>query len=293
MKVQNIQWRQYRALLLVIIMVVTMAGACSKDLLVAAVRATHNPFGYDLGLKVLPSKQSAARVMVCCHGYGHSNAIADVIRSMKVTSNHLVSFNFPDYQIRESDDHANTSFGTIDEIVPLLFVLKRLVVAMPLASLTLYGFSAGGGAVVNALALLYFPEYHDSLERFGISLDDLRAIRTALEAGCVLLDCPLKSVEEVMEVAGTSKNLAHVAAAFAKNNSRPIDVVGRLHDLQLNIILHFQQPDEILGNRDDHLFIERLRRANKGTTVVTLGYDGGHNSKHKELWQAYAQQAKC
>ena len=68
---------------------------------------------------------------------------------------------------------------------------------------------------------------------------------------------------------------------------RPIDTVLLISGMKLNILLHFQNPDEIIGNRDDSLFIDLLRKANKGTTTVVIGNDGGHNSFHTSLWNQY------
>jgi len=64
----------------------------------------------------------------------------------------------------------------------------------------------------------------------------------------------------------------------------PLETLTSLLGLKLTIILHFQKPDEILGNRDDALFIERLKKANTGITSVVIGFDGGHNSMHRTLW---------
>jgi hypothetical protein len=80
-----------------------------------------------------------------------------------------------------------------------------------------------------------------------------------------------------------------LAERYRANNMRPIDSVERIKGLKLNILLHFQQPDEIIGNREEQLFIDRLRAANSGITEVVIGHDGGHNSYHRSLWSAYAK----
>ena len=70
---------------------------------------------------------------------------------------------------------------------------------------------------------------------------------------------------------------------------RPIDSILKLQGLHLTIFLHFQNPDEMIGNRDDNLYIERLRTVNKGATLVTVGNDSGHCCYHPLLWKNYRE----
>jgi hypothetical protein len=58
--------------------------------------------------------------------------------------------------------------------------------------------------------------------------------------------------------------------------------------LSLRVLVYFETPDEALSNRDDALFIDRLRAFNKGGTVQAFsGNNGGHATYHKALWKAY------
>ena len=246
-----------------------------------------HPFAYDLGIKVLPSSHPDAQVTICAHGYGHSNKIADVMRSFQVFSDHIIGFNFPDYGITSQTDHAKSSFGSIDEILPLLYILKRCVVDLHIPVINLYGFSAGGGAIVNALAALNQNRFDADLKKIGITSKDKKQIFGALKNGLIILNCPLKSVEEIIELRGKSREFEILALRYVKNNMRPIDAIGALEGMALNILLHFQKPDEILSNRDDVLFIERLRATNKGDTTVVIGSEGGHNVFHASLWKQY------
>lgn len=248
---------------------------------------TTHPFSYDLGIKVLPSSHANAQVTICAHGYGHSNKIATVMRSFEVFSDHIIGFNFPDYGITAQTDHAKSSFGTINEILPLLYIIKRCVIDLQIRVVNLYGFSAGGGAIVNALAALNQKRFDAQLKEIGISIDEKKQILKALQDGLVILNCPLKSMEEIVAFRGTSSGFNLVVANYAKNNMRPIDAIHELEGLVLNILLHFQNPDEILSNRDDALFIERLRAVNKGNTTVVIGSEGGHNVFHASLWKQY------
>ena len=153
----------------------------------------------------------------------------------------------------------------------------------------MYGFSAGGGAIINALATLNQTYHDESLEKISIFKETKKQLLDVLEKGLIILDCPLKSIEEIIALRGKIRELEILSDHYTKNNMNPIDVLNLLVGLNLNILLHFQNSDEILGNRDDMLFVERLKQANKGTTTVLLGFDGGHNTYHASLWNAYKE----
>jgi hypothetical protein len=269
---------------------VSMDGGVTKDIvsLVSQISQQH-PFSYDLGIKVIPSKQAHAGITICCHGYGHSNKIINVVHAAQVIPDHLIGFNFPDYNITGATDHAKSTFGSINEILPLLYIIKRCVHDLELSEINLYGFSAGGGAIINALAVLNQSTYDAQLMDIGITAALKKQMLEAIERGLIILDCPLKSVEEILAHRGKSPGLEILMIRYAQNNMRPIDAIDALHGLRLTILLHFQQPDEILGNHDDVLFIERLRHANAGNTMVVIGSEGGHNVFHASLWQRYRE----
>ena len=248
-----------------------------------------HPFNYDLGVRVIPAKNEKAAATVCCHGYGHSNAIIDAVHSFRQIDNHLVSFNFPDYNcIAKRYDPSKSSFGSIDELLPLLYIIKKCVIDAELESINLYGFSAGGGALVNALAVLNQNIYQEQLKKIGIDSANKKKIIDAIQKGLIILDCPLKSIEEIIALRGKDAEFEILSKRYNANNMRPVDAIQKLHGMHLNILLHFQTVDEILGNRDDKLFVDRLNAANSGgQTRVILGNDGGHNSYHASLWREY------
>lgn len=246
------------------------------------------PFAYDLGIRRIPGKKENSPTIICCHGYGHSNAIIDVVHSFGVMQDHLVSFNFPDYDcVAKQYDPKKSTFGSIDEILPLLYILKKCVIDAKLESINLYGFSAGGGAIINALAVLNQHIYDEQLKAIGINADAKQKIIDSVQKGLIILDCPLKSIDEIMALRGADPEFQILSQRYIKNNMRPIDVVQNLKGMKLTILLHFQTPDEILGNRDDKLFADRLTTANNGKTIVIYGNDGGHNRYHASLWKEY------
>jgi len=256
----------------------------------------NHPFSYNLGVKIIPSKtqqEEIKEITICCHGYGHNNTIVDCVDAAHVIPRPLVGFNFRDYNITEKTDHHKSKYGTIDEILPLLYLIKYYACNKKIPIINLYGFSAGGGAVINALAVLNKYSYKDQLEHIGISQDDTKQILTALQRGDIILECPLKSMEEIMALRGSSPEFKIMSARYKKNNMNPIDSLNLLSGLTLHVILHFQKPDDILSNRDDNLFIERLQKANKGKTTVSFGTGGGHNTYHPNLWENYKKVKSC
>lgn len=251
---------------------------------------TPHPFHYDLGIEVLPTAQNEANVMICCHGMGSSNKLGHILRTYPEIKDHIVSFNFPDHGIVDNAYDANqTSFGSIEELLPMLYVLKKCVVEGKIESVNLYGFSAGGGAVINAIGTLNTSYYDSDLSRIGIKTEDKRRILTAIQRGRVILDCPLKSIEEIIAYRGSSLHMQTLADRYRKSGMRPIDALQKLANLKLDVVIHFQTPDKILSNRDDELFVKNLKDVNRdGNTTFVSGKDGGHNAYHRSLWKALA-----
>lgn len=250
---------------------------------------SHNHFFPTiLALKVLPASRANSPVMICCHGYGADNQISDSVRWCSGSAAHSISFNFPDFNcVAKSYDPKKSSFGSIQELLPLLYILKRCVIDAELPAISLYGFSAGGGAVINALAVLNHDRYDAQLYAIGISGSCKHKILAAIAKGAVILDCPLKSIEEVMDMRGKSSEFMVLAQRYKQNGLQPIDSLERLTGLSLTVLVYFEKNDDMLGNRDDTIFIDRLQTANQGTTHIITGSDGGHNGCHRLLWQKY------
>lgn len=276
-----------RFLVGLVCMVPVASNALSREALKQVLSAPH-PLGYNLGVTIIPNKHKDAPVMICCHGYGSGNSIGRAVSSAGVVADHIVSFNFYDHDFNpDTYDHHKSAFGSIKELLPLLYILKKIVIDAGLSSVNLYGFSAGGGVVVNTLAILNGTQYEKELLTIGIDTAARAKILDAIQAGLVILDCPLKSMAEIIDFRGKSPNLSILSKRYQANNMQPIDSVKLLRGLKLHILLDFQKGDQILSNRDDQLFIDRLREANSGTTDVIIGNDGGHNTMHTSLWREY------
>lgn len=249
------------------------------------------PFDYDLHVTRIPGESS--KTMICFHGMGGNYRIAHALkRTNKLLTENLVSFNFPDHSIREGYYNPHqTTLGTIQEILPAIYVLKQVIIDEGIAEVNLYGFSAGGGAIINTLAVLNSSRYDSFLSTINVSLEDKQKILGVIQKGYIILDAPLKSIAEIIDFRGVTKELEIVGERYRTNGMEPIDVLPQLTNLSLHFIVHFQVPDEILSNRDDNFFIERLEQYNqKGTTSVIIGSDGGHVRSHHTLWNYYLQE---
>jgi len=241
-----------------------------------------HPFSHDLHLISLPGKQP--RTIICFHGYGANYRIAETVQQM--THARVIGFNFPDHDLFEREyDPQRACFGTIEELLPAFFVLKQCVLDPGLGTVDLYGFSSGGGALINLLGVLNGSNWDPELLKLGIDGQGKRKLLSAIQQGTVILDAPLKSVEEIIDARGSTEELQILAAKYRDHGLRPIDSVKLLRGLKLRLVVYFEEIDEVISNRDDALFIERLQKANElGTTSVIRAKGGGHNGPHPSLW---------
>lgn len=249
------------------------------------------PFNYNIAIRTLKGKSADEPIMLCFHGYGSSNRLVDTLKTYPEIEDHLVSFNFPDFTLRPNTRNPeNSSFGTIQEILTPLYILKKLVIDGKIGRIDLYGFSAGGGALINTVAILNSDRFQDALVSIGISLEERKAILQAILKGYIILDVPLKSIDELVAFRGNTREFEILKTRYRENEMVPIDALSGLDKLPLKILLNFQNNDEALSNRDDDLYINRLRKYNRnGITCVVKGNDGGHVSYHKSLWKMYPE----
>lgn len=243
-------------------------------------------FQHDLHLSYTPGKSS--KVMILAHGMGGNYKIAGSVN----VENSLISFNFPDYdygrRIKEADQ---TTYGTINELLPFLYVIKKCVLIDGHQEVDLYGFSAGGGAIINVISVLNTTRHDESLQKIGIFQNEKEKMLQAIQKGVIILDTPLKSVREIIDFRGSSKELEIIGKRYKENDMEPIDSLKNLNGLSLHFIVHFQNPDEILSNRDDDLYFAALKKHNlNGTTKLVIGSDNGHAIPHPSLWEFYYKQ---
>lgn len=277
------------ALLFFLMLISSLAGrleAINADKLNQVFTENPTPFNYDLQLKILPNEKLDAELLICMHGMGGDSTLCNIIRSNPIIPYHIIAFNFPDYGLRYRSS-LKTTFGTFDEIAPALFVLKKSIIDGGADKVHLYGFSAGGGAVVNLLAVLNSSRYDPSLQKLGIDTAEKQKILQAIQQGSVILEVPLKSFDEIADISG-NREIRMLAQRAKDNGMTPFENVKEMKGLSLNLFAYFAYPDNILGNRDDDEFIKRLQTANKtGQTVAIIGQNAGHLGPHPELWDAY------
>lgn len=245
----------------------------------------NTPFDYDLHLTSLAGK--GKRTMICFHGYGANYEIIHYLK--KYVDATVIGFNFPDHDIGDREYSAEEmTFGTIDELLPALYVMKKSVLDQNLEAVDLYGFSAGGAVAVNVIGVLNTTEYDERLKEIGIGAAEKKRLIAAIQRGLVILDAPLKSMEEIIDLRGSSKEFERLAKNYRENGFRPLDSLEKWKGLSIRVLLYFGANDEVLSNRDDQLYIEKIREANAGGKVtVVIGEDGGHSAVHHALWKAY------
>lgn len=247
-----------------------------------------HPFAYDLHLVTVPG--SSSKAIICFHGMGMDYRIIDYVEQCSKEEATLISFNFPDHSIRVGSFNPNdTHFGSIKEILPALYVLKKAVIDSKFQEVTLYGFSAGGGAIINTLAVLNTSSYDKELKEIGIQKKEKKEILAAIQKGRVLLDAPLKSLREMLDYHEKMVELEIVAARYEKNEMEPIDNISKLNGLGLHFIVNFQSPDEVLSNRDDELYIERLKQLDSKGSLSFVIEGAGHGLPHPHLWDLHMQ----
>lgn len=245
---------------------------------------------YDPGIELLNASEVSAEITITCHGYGANKDIGYMVAERLDTP--ILTFNFPDHDIDDDFDIHTSSFGTIREYLPVVFMLKACV-ENGVSRINLYGYSAGGGAIINALAILNNPKYHESLVAIGVGDHDRVAIAQAVSNGLIILDTPLKSVTEILSIRPSEEAMQILAVRFSANGFEAIDVINQLAGLKLNVIVYFEVPDEILSNRDDELYFQKLKEVNKaGITQLVIGYDDGHFGPHEPLWTAVRVRSK-
>jgi len=245
------------------------------------------PFNYDVHQVTIPGTSS--KTIVLFHGMGGNYQLANIIKGNVDINDTLVSFNFPDYGYRIGlNDPSKTAFGTINEILPAIYVLKDVIIDQGKVDVDLYGFSAGGGAIINALGVLNSDKYDAELKKIGVSQMDKKRILDIVQKGFVILDVPLKSVSEIKDFRGPSQSYDKMMERFQANDMDPIKSIRKLTGLALNVIIFFQVPDEVLSNRDDMLFIDEFKKYNSnGITEAIFANEGGHSRMHYSLWQKY------
>jgi len=275
-----------RFLSLFSIAIVLFASSCSSN------SQKKPPFTYDL--RITSEEGSRKNAVVCLHGFGGDYQVGQSVTPFFKEKATVISFNFPDYGKKAGElDPEQTAFGSIDELLPALYVLKHTIIDRGFRNVCLYGFSAGGGALINSLYVLSTSSYDQELKEIGIFASHKKKMVEVISRGDVILDTPLKSIDEIVALHGLSDELKVIGARYKENGLDPINSLKKWGNLSLNVLVHFQEPDQVISNRDDELFIELLKEYNQGKTSVLRGSDSGHSLPHTSLWTHYLKNTSC
>lgn len=257
-------------------------------LLISRLEGNVSPdFQYDLHL--IEIHKGGKDLMICFHGMGGDYRIVNDIEPYLPGVN-LVGFNFPDFgKFPHQFNPHESSFGTVKELLPAIYVLDKYLAKHSYEKVILYGYSAGGAALLNSLIVLNGNEYNKQLNEIGISVKRKKQILQVIQNAWIILDTPLKSIDEVLERHGMTEHVRVLGSRYRDHHMVPIENTHKIGDLSLKILVHFQNPDEVLSNRDDDLFIEKLKKYNSGETLVLKGTGEGHMQPHPTLWKYYLE----
>jgi hypothetical protein len=247
-----------------------------------------NPFSYNLDVRY--SSGTNQTVLLCNHGFG-GNSQSVINRVRPNTSDTIIAFNYIDHDFsHETGDDTKTVIATPLEIMPLIYILKKLVVDNNISTLSLYGYALGAANIIYAIDMLTTQTHDDFLKSFNITESDKTSIMQALRKGTILLDVPFKSVEEMIAMHGPTKILQMYKERAAKFNIlSPLDTLGKLKNLGVTFLLFFDNKDEEFSNRYDSPFVKNLLEANSnGTNIVITTDNGGHSAIHRILWRVYS-----
>ncbi|MFY7842801.1 MAG: hypothetical protein ACOVOR_02155 [Rhabdochlamydiaceae bacterium] len=246
-------------------------------------------FDHELNIQSFHGKNDELLIML--HGYQADWKWAKYLHSCGFIEDTILGFNFPDHDcINRKLPPESYCFGTIEELLPAFFVLKQCVIDQKKHKINICGFSAGGGALINILSILNSHRFEKELQQIGINAKEKKEILSAIQEGIVVLEVPLKSIEEIIEGRGSSPELKFVGDRYKKNKLVPIENVKGFKGLKLKVIVYLEENDPVVFNRDDDLLIERLRKFNSGITFVVKGKGNKHADCHKDLWSFYALQ---
>lgn len=249
-----------------------------------------------------------APVTLILHGFGSdSDEMIKYIHGLN-PRDHLVSFNLPYYNAFNRLFAGVSSIGTFDELAPLIFRLKTLIIDRGISKLNVYGFSIGGGVIVNTLMVLSGTCFDQRLTAMGIDTDAKKQILDALRKGFLLLDSPLQDIGCVQlerEVAkrceGLDQGMIEMCKKIAEStmaqcaerckisNLCPLNSFACIKHLGFSIILFLQDPDEILTNIHNEALIEHLTKDTTHQVTVLRHDEEGHFGTHARIWEKYRE----
>lgn len=228
-------------------------------------------------------------VAIYCHGVGENQDHVGLRLHYGLIEGHVIAFDFADVNENKGFNITQTSFGQEHDTQALLYLLKQLDDAGSVPRFHLYGYSRGGAVVLNAMKQLQCYRKHKKLmKKLKISPSQARSILDKIKAGTVILDCPLLDMREVTKArfAGFNGFMDVIFGPFVTGfkyvpwNDQGIKSAFHCQELDLALLVHFQQPDTIVTNACDTEFYELIKGPR---TQCVIGNDGGHFHKGETL----------
>lgn len=228
-------------------------------------------------------------LIIYCHGVGENQDHVALRLHYGLIEGHVIAFDFADVKQDKGFNITQASFGQEHDTQALLYLLKQLDDAGSVPRFHLYGYSRGGAVVLNAIKQLQCYRKHKKLmKKIKISPSQARSILDKIKAGTVILDCPLLDMREVTKARFPGFNgfmdviLGPLMTGFkyAPWNDQGIKSAFHCKELDLALLVHFQQSDTIVTNACDIEFYEFIKGAR---TQCVMGNDGGHFHKGETL----------
>lgn len=233
------------------------------------------------------------RPTIFFHGWGDTKNSAKLLKAFTdVLPGDIITFHFHDRGvIIPKLRHSN--LGQLPDVLTGLYVIKWARHMLHLNAVDLYGYSRGGATIFNLIGILNDTsgKYDRDLLRIGIDAAERKKLLAMIQAGCIVLDCPLTDANvsgELLAKKFTSHASGMIKAftrlsKYEPNGLQGLQSTNLFKGLKLNILLHFQYHDTIVSNQNEAELYRRLYTHNPKTTYVVLGNDGGHMHTHASL----------
>jgi len=250
--------------------------------------------GWDPYYTVYTDARSCVQGDACtifCHGIGQNQEAIPVMQHRNLLAGTVIGFDFEDATYNEKVDYSKTSFGQEHETKALLYLLKYLDEDTEIPAFHLYGYSRGGAVILNAIKqLLCYREHRKMFKRLNISHEQACCILKKIQAGTVVLDCPLLD----MRVITKHRAPRHLSVLvdylvctcgthfkYAPWKDQGIKSASYCKPLDLALLVHFQENDRTVTNRCDTAFYDLIKGPR---TMLVRGTDeNGHQHIGKTL----------
>lgn len=252
-------------------------------------------FHYNLGIEHIVDNTPAMRInhkrpTIYFHGWGDTKNSAKLFKAYAdVLPGDIITFNFRDRGVIIPKLH-HSNLGQLPDVLSGLYVLKWTKEMVGVEAFDLYGYSRGGATILNLIAVLNDTHgtYDQELARIGITPTERATLLSLIQKGTIVLDCPLTdmnvSVKERMKrITSHAINALKRITRYQPDGLQGLTSSICFGGLKLAILVHFQNHDTIVSNKNEAQLYLHLYNTNPRTTFVVLGNDGGHLHTHASL----------